>query len=754
MPKFTRLLPSWYEDACVASGPLFFYAPEDKDAALARISEKIKELKSSGVTCAMVYGDSYRNEPGNIWSHVGDKKRIWHFRFGNADMMEDYVRCVREGIALYKEAGFKVVMHFAPGLSWRDLHGLTYKGRDCGEFMMESARPGYEHYPGYDTTWMICQNKPLARLSILEHAQELADCGLDGMFIHDLNYRVNYYVCACKHCRERYAQHTGFEMPDYPEPSFWNNWENQAWRDYCRWRQVNHGEFYKEAWKVIGEHREDFVLSFCTCESSPSSGLRLYPACWEESQPGTNVVFYENWGHSWYFSWRRYAWEYVVSRAFGYSHGNPTLGLSYPHSEEEKPGDWAHMLMNGINSWRHDAAPMDNNAPSSEQKTIKWELQYKDLLRHVSPAAEVAILFSRSTRDYYRQTSADRYQSDLFTDEAAGWYQTLIEAQIPVRIVMEDTLDAKELAEVSVLILPNVGCMDSATASLIRNWVSKGGNLVATGETSLFDTRGNKRTDFLLGDLFGLRYLHTEGLYHLAMTIDEAKTGCSEPSPLLGGLSGRIQHREAQVLTEIVSDDVTQLASIWHYYQDFERYPGLAERQFGGGRVVYISGRPGRHHHVPLAACMVPDNNYILHDREYIDERVPEWGVIIRAIVNELMPETPMIRLENLPQGVIANTMTRPDGGLNIYLLNMSGSKWKHKELIPLNYNTDKYDVPTPFNAMKEPFSVCVRGKQPDAMLISPDLHEEVKIKARYADEVTYYDLAPEHLSCFSMIVL
>lgn len=761
MPKYTHLAPSWYEEARVASGPNYFYAPEDTDAAIAKTAEAIRELKKQNVTCAMIYGNAFRDEPGHIWSHVGDKKRIWHYRFGNADLMEEYMRCMREAVSLYKEAGLNVVLHFAPGLSWRDLHGLTYKGRDCGEFLIEPARPGYDHTPGMEDTWTICQNKPLARQSILEHAQELIDLGLDGMFIHDLNYRFNSYVCCCKYCRERFKEQTGYEIPDYPDPSFWDNWDNPGWREYCRWRQVTHGDFYEDAWNTLQKPREDFVLSFCTCECSISSEMRIWPACWEEGQRGATVAFYENFGHNWFFSWRRYAFEYAVTRAFGYAHGHPTLGLGYPCNDNERRGDWAHMLMNGMTLWHHSAPPLLKEA-------LDWEDERKSLLKHMSPAAEVGVFYSRSTRDYFRQTAVDRYYNDVFSDEASGWYQTLIEAQIPTRIVLEDGLTKEDLDELTVLVLPNIGCMSAETASLIRDWVKNGGKLVATGETSLFDAKGNQRNDFLLGDVFGLKYLTTEGMYHLAMTVDReplsARNGATQQeildstfsSPMLGGLRGRIQHREAQVLTEIVADDVKRLGSIWHRYQNEERFPGMTDRPYGDGRVVYFSGRPGYQHNVPLTVCFAPANNPVLLDGEYIDERVPEWGIIMRATVKTLLGDTQLVKLNGLPQGVIANTMERPEGGINVYLLNLSGSKCKNKDIIRVDYETFSYkdSVKTPFETMKEPFSVDIRGDWKSATLMSPDLPDDIKLDINRQDGSIHLDFKPEHLKYFSMIVL
>src|SRR6185436_1928358 len=56
----------------------------------------------------------------------------------------------------------------------------------------------------------------------------------------------------------------------------------------------------------------------------------------------------------------------------------------------------------------------------------------------------------------------------------------------------------------AVLILPNLGAMTDAQVATIRRFVERGGALIATGQTSLFDEWGDARPDFALGDLFGV----------------------------------------------------------------------------------------------------------------------------------------------------------------------------------------------------------------------------------------------------------
>ena len=48
-----------------------------------------------------------------------------------------------------------------------------------------------------------------------------------------------------------------------------------------------------------------------------------------------------------------------------------------------------------------------------------------------------------------------------------------------------------------------IGVMADDQVASIKRFVEKGGGLVATGESSLYNKLGNKRDDYALGDLFG-----------------------------------------------------------------------------------------------------------------------------------------------------------------------------------------------------------------------------------------------------------
>ena len=78
----------------------------------------------------------------------------------------------------------------------------------------------------------------------------------------------------------------------------------------------------------------------------------------------------------------------------------------------------------------------------------------------------------------------------------------LIARQLPIGVVTKDSLT--DLANLKVLVLSNVNMMDEQECETIRQWVRGGGKLLATGGTSLVDKTGHQHEDFMLADVFGV----------------------------------------------------------------------------------------------------------------------------------------------------------------------------------------------------------------------------------------------------------
>ena len=113
-----------------------------------------------------------------------------------------------------------------------------------------------------------------------------------------------------------------------------------------------------------------------------------------------------------------------------------------------------------------------------------------------------AMVYSQQTAQFY---GGERARQKV-EDHTLGYYQALIEARIPFEMVHDQLLDAAHLAPFKVLILPNIAALSDAQCRQIREFVARGGSIVATHETSLYDEWGVRRADFGLADLFGASF--------------------------------------------------------------------------------------------------------------------------------------------------------------------------------------------------------------------------------------------------------
>lgn len=127
----------------------------------------------------------------------------------------------------------------------------------------------------------------------------------------------------------------------------------------------------------------------------------------------------------------------------------------------------------------------------------RWQHRHERYLRNTASLARIGLVFSQQTARFHPSGQLD--------EAGKGFYQALLEARLPTEMVHEDFLEADELARFDVLVLPDVAALSLRQCDQLRAFVIRGGGLVATHETSLYDEIGARRADFALGDLFGVR---------------------------------------------------------------------------------------------------------------------------------------------------------------------------------------------------------------------------------------------------------
>ncbi len=126
-----------------------------------------------------------------------------------------------------------------------------------------------------------------------------------------------------------------------------------------------------------------------------------------------------------------------------------------------------------------------------------------DLDAGAVPESRIALVFSWATRKYFG--GARSIAEPRWAQEFMGWARLLIEEHLPFDIVVaENVAAADQLRRYDLVILPNATHLGDAVCTALRAYVAKGGRLLATGESSLWDNRGGRRPDFALGDVLGI----------------------------------------------------------------------------------------------------------------------------------------------------------------------------------------------------------------------------------------------------------
>jgi hypothetical protein len=223
---------------------------------------------------------------------------------------------------------------------------------------------------------------------------------------------------------------------------------------------------------------------------------------------------------------------------------------------------------------------------------------WEGYLRNERPLARVGLVYSQQTWHHYGGALAN----DKVEDHIQGMYHALVEARIPFEMVHDGLLDHEHTRQFATLILPNIAALSDRQCQQLREFVQRGGGLVATHETSLYDEAGVQRPDFGLADLFGAAYAGgTEGPMRNSYLAIRSDPRTRVFHPLVAGLedAGRIingvQRVKVETTTPYPAPSLTLIESypdlpmemVWPRVPDSD-IPQVYARQCGGGRVVYF----------------------------------------------------------------------------------------------------------------------------------------------------------------------
>lgn len=306
-------------------------------------------------------------------------------------------------------------------------------------------------------------------------------------------------ICHCNHCKTTFEGETGFALPVAEDA------ESQAWIAYVAWRrEVLTGviRLWQGAIEDVRPHGRfipnmghnslvDFDLNVVS---------EFAPILFVDHQARRGVQPHWMAGRN-------------AKRMRGAMGDRPIGGLSSVGLEEvhrwkdsvQNPAEmrlWvADGIAQGLRPWFtkfnaniHDSRWLD---PVAEMFAIHKTLEPH--LEGTSPTAEIGVVDPLTTLANYEGEDRERVEAGEF-----GFYHALVEAGLPFEMLSDLRLEPDWLDRFGVIVLCNAAFLSDAQCAALRDYVRRGGSLVASFETSLFDEKGRRRADLGLADTLGV----------------------------------------------------------------------------------------------------------------------------------------------------------------------------------------------------------------------------------------------------------
>jgi hypothetical protein len=534
------------------------------------------------------------------------------------------------------------------------------------------------------------------------HEEIMSRYRVDGFFI---NRWDGSGQCYCIHCRTNFKNATGFDLPRTANP------QDPARRAYILWRQQR----LFDLWQVWTNAVRKINPDSCVIPNNGGGALTSLDA----RQFGEHLpmlVADRQARHGLMPPWRngKTAKEYRSVLGAKPMVGLFGIGLEEPYrwkdSVQSNPEIRIWVLdgiANGARLWmsKFSGVLHDRRWLQGVQDIYRWAEKNEAYLRHETPLARVAIVYSQQTAWFYGGQKAVA----KVEDHALGWCQALVEARIPFEMVHDRLLDAEHVKQFKTLILPNIAALTGTQCDQLRAFVKNGGSLIATYETSLYDEWGFRRKDLALGDLFGVTWTgHMEGpmhnsyirLEHEAVPHHPLFRGLEDAPRIINGVSRlEVEPREkvAQVpLTLIPSYPDLPMEEVYPrqprtniscvYLRDF------AEGSGSGGRVAYF----------PWDI-----------DRTYWEVLCVDHFKLLRNTVEWAMNEKPSVEVEG--PGLVEVTAWRDRNAVVIHLVNLSNAmtmKGPYREFTPIGEQMVRVRLPEGFTAKRTQLLVAEKSPQ------------------------------------------
>ena len=507
------------------------------------------------------------------------------------------------------------------------------------------------------------------------HREIVSKYKVDGIFAN--RWAPQGGDCYCVHCQRNFKEATGRELPRTSDR------RDPVRRQFLEWRKERLTALWKR-WDATVRASNPAARFIPNGPPDLKTAGELADIQFTDNQARRGVT--PPWANG------RRAKEYrsvMGRRPIG---GIFSVGLEEPYrwkdsvqSEPEVRLWVAEGTANGMRPWvtKFSGVLYDRRWLSTVERIYQWHFDHERYLRNEAPLARVAVLHSEQTMAYH----AGIAQGDRFEDHMLGMYHALVESRVPFELVHEAFLTPDRLDQFKLLILADAAALSDAQCAAIRDYVSRGGSLLATFGSSLFDETGQQRSDFGLADLFGVSFAgRIDGPMQNSYLSLDADPTTGRRHQILDGLEDapRIINGAFRIDVKAARDFPSPLTLIPTYpdlpMEDvYPRVPHTSTREIylreaGRGRVVYI----------PWDI-----------DRTFWEVMCVDHLRLLQNVVKWAADEPPPAQIEG--PGLLDVTVWRQRDSMTVHLVNLTNPmmmKGPLREVIPIGPQRARIRMP------------------------------------------------------------
>ena len=445
-----------------------------------------------------------------------------------------------------------------------------------------------EYYRLYGTYDGCCVNS-VWRDHIFEAIDRIGDLDVDGLFLDGPVICGN--GCFCPACQSLFQKEFGEAM-------------SEASARLSEFNSHSMDRFMREAYKRFKERKPEslFYMNFPL----------LHPSY--HSMPGAldyNDILGTEGGFMFYGPAQGAClWKPSVSAKISEATAPDRPRVIFM-AADEKPWSWyihtpvetqlciASSVANASSIWyglHGSSALLETPGGRAASALMRKLAKHEALFDATRSSARVAVMHSFDTANHYHSShqASDFYGTARpgqgvpgnYLDSLFGFCDGLARSSIPFDAVTD--LDA------SGATLATCACLKDSVVEALREYVRKGGNLIASLDTSLLTDSGKARDDFGLADVFGVSF---EGRVTEYMDFNYF-SACGKPSVFEGIGIERIP--APRVGLDIRVGEGAQVLARFHTPQA-GRYtdptpqnkPAMVFNRFGSGSALYLAGAFG-----------------------------------------------------------------------------------------------------------------------------------------------------------------